>query len=513
MYYYLPHLLIASFLLATLLVILLIKSSLAPFFADTPDIRKIHQQIIPRIGGLGIIASFLIIQCVIYFGFSNTIHQLEPFLFYAMIFISGFLLVGGTIDDVFTINYKKKFIMQFLLAAVIVFGFEIKCSQVYLLNTIYDLGMWGSVLSLFWIVGVMNAFNIIDGIDGLAASVSIIGFATLAVLSNATHAYGTVVMCVTLIGITGGFLVHNLSHRNKTFLGDTGSLFLGAVIGVLSIQVTQNPSADFSILVPLMIVGYPIFDISVAMVRRFLGRSRGKKGRLKQRIVKMFKADNEHMHHRLVHWGLSHLQTTFLLTIVAATMGSVAINISRVSLGWRILIFGYLIISLFLILNRLNYIGQRNWIIFPRTKIVRPKLIGVIEPGEVFFHAVKSYDQNELEFLNIPLSISNQFRNQLSAIIVHNALCEYFDICWQYALRLSEVNDCPVFVIADKKILDTIITANNDFKLTILIEKPVVIPELLDQLKTQLRSYKKQPTLLEDALIDLAEITKKEINV
>ena len=136
MYYYLPYLFIVSFLLATLLVILLIKSSLAPFFADAPDIRKIHQQIIPRIGGLGIIASFLIIQCVIYFGFSNTIHQLEPFLFYAMIFISGFLLVGGTIDDVFTINYKKKFIMQFLLAAVIVFGFEIKCSQVYLLNTI-----------------------------------------------------------------------------------------------------------------------------------------------------------------------------------------------------------------------------------------------------------------------------------------------------------------------------------------------------------------------------------------
>jgi len=513
MHYYLPQLLLTSFVTSALLIIILIKSSLAPYFADAPDIRKVHQQIVPRIGGLGIIVSFLIMQCLVYFGFRETIHQLEPTLFHAMLFISGFLLFAGTLDDVLSVNYKKKFLLQFILASVIVFGFDINCNQVYFLNVSYDLGIWGSLISVLWLVGVMNALNIIDGVDGLAASVSIVGFCTLGVLSNATYAWGTVVLCVLLIGITGGFLVHNLSSRNKTFLGDTGSLFLGAALGALSIQVTQNPSVDFSVLVPLLIVGYPIFDISVAMVRRFIGRGKGNHYKLRHRFIRMFQADNEHLHHRLVHWGLSHMQTTFLLTMVAATMGSVAINISRVSMSWRMVIFGYLVICLFLILNRLNYLGKKNWLTFPRAKFVRPKLIGVIEPGEVFFHSLKSYDQKEMEFLNIPLSISNQFRNQLSAIIVHNALCEYFDICWQYALRISEVNDCPVLVIADKKMLAKVTSKEGEFKSIILIDKPVVVPELFDRLKSILGQLNRAPTLLEDALIDLTELTKKEINV
>ncbi len=503
MYLYLPYLFVLSFFLSAVVIGILIKSPLVSYFADTPDYRKVHQQIVPRIGGMGLILCFLGILLFTQVLFPNLFPSLSTRFIYTLLSLSGVLLVVGTLDDTRGLNFKIKFLFQFGLAALVVIGFDLSCHSIFLLHHEYQLGMFGSLVSIFWLVGIMNALNIVDGIDGLASSVSMIGFGTMAILAYANHSSGIVMLCVVLIALNLGFLVHNMSVKNKTFLGDTGSLFLGSMLGALSIQTTQSPVTDYSILVPLMIVGYPIFDITVAMVRRFLGRVHKQNHRIQRRFFKMFEADNEHLHHRLVHWGMSHIQTTFLLSLIAFSMGCVAISISRVPLMARGFIFAYLLVGLFLILNRFNYLGKKNWLTFPRQKQYRAKLVGVIEPDELFFHSLRSYNQHDLEFINIPLSMSNQFRDQLSAIIIHNALCEHFDVCWQYALRIAEVNDCPVFVIADKKMLKTVHSKNEGFETIELIQKPVVVPELLDTVKEKINQFDKNTILYEDPLVEV----------
>ncbi len=125
----------------------------------------------------------------------------------------------------------------------------------------------------------MNAFNIIDGIDGLAGGVAVCGFGAGGFMAYAGGATYLMTMCAAFIGLTFGFLRFNLSGRSKVFLGDSGSQLLGAVLALMAIEAQGLPKAQYSIFVPLLVVGYPLFDISVAMVRLFLkGSSRGLSG-------------------------------------------------------------------------------------------------------------------------------------------------------------------------------------------------------------------------------------------
>jgi UDP-GlcNAc:undecaprenyl-phosphate GlcNAc-1-phosphate transferase len=398
------------------------------------------------------------------------------------------------------------------LAAVVVGVLNIRFENIQVFDLNISLGYSGYIFSILWLVGVMNALNIIDGVDGLAACVSIIGFITVAVLANAKGSADIVVVCIILSGSTAGFLIHNVSLKKKTFLGDTGSLFLGAMLGLLCIFVTHLPGTQFPFFVPLLIVGYPIFDISVAMVRRFTRLSRKPKRRIYRRFLSMFEADNEHLHHRLLYWGLSHLRTTFLLALVAATMGSVAVIISRIELHLRMVVLAYLALSLLLILNRLRYIGMKNWITFPRVKIPRQKLVGVIEPNDVFFYSLKTYDQRKLEFINIPLAMSYKLKNQISAIIVYNASPNKFGENWNNALRAAEIHDCPVFIVADYSLLEKVYSEQRNLESIIAIKKPVRIPELIEEIEVKISRYDRSKYHLIEPQVDLIEVIKKESN-
>src|SRR5690606_13778216 len=140
----------------------------------------------------------------------------------------------------------------------------------------------------------------------------------------------TLGVCVALSGVTIGFLYYNLQRRRKMFLGDTGSQFLGAMLGIMTLRIHTLPTVGENLFIPLLLAGYPILDLSVAMARRFF---KARSHHLGHRVTRMFQADNGHLHHRLVYSGLSHLQATGLLMVLASGLTATAVLLPRV--GWH----------------------------------------------------------------------------------------------------------------------------------------------------------------------------------
>ncbi len=162
-------------------------------------------------------------------------------------------------------------------------------------------------------------------------------------------------LCATLAGAILGFLYFNFHRRHKIFLGDTGSQFLGAMLALLILRIHAWPSVKHSPLIPVLLVAYPALDTSVAMLRRFV------KGRhdLNRRFTSMFQADNDHLHHRLVYQGLSHLQATSLLLLLSSGFMAAAVLLSR--MGWKgeMVVVAYLVFTLILILRRMGFIDVK----------------------------------------------------------------------------------------------------------------------------------------------------------
>ncbi|MDQ3000971.1 MAG: undecaprenyl/decaprenyl-phosphate alpha-N-acetylglucosaminyl 1-phosphate transferase [Fibrobacterota bacterium] len=473
--------LLTSFLVCAVCLQLLMWSPIAKYFGDAPNHRKVHQTIVPRLGGLGIILAFLVVFCIRTLVPDDLWPRSGNYFSGALIFTALFLAVAGSLDDVRTLGFKTKFALQFTLATGVVVLLGHKFGAVSLFGHRVQLEQFGPILTIFWMVAVMNAFNIIDGIDGLAGGVAICGFGAVGCMAYANGDQYLLAMSVVFIGLCFGFLRFNFSKRHKVFLGDSGSQFLGATLALFAIEAQSLPNTRNSIFIPLLVVGYPLFDISVAMLRRFLkGSARGLGGR----ILRMFAADNEHLHHRLVFLGLSHMQSTFLLMLVASTLGAAAIIISRVQVWERVAVLTYFATALFLILNRLGYLGMRPWLTFPRSKAMPNNIVGVIEPDEVFFHSLKSFKQDKFDFLSMPAKLTKFMGDELVAVTLYNASSERFEEKWASALRASEYHDCPAIVIADAPDIERVKAHHPEgFKSIHFMEKPVRIPDLIRELE------------------------------
>lgn len=287
---------------------------------DKPNARKVHTRIMPRLGGLAIYLAFVV-----------TFLLLFPFLpdgmfnRYDMNLIKG-LLVGGTmivligaLDDRFELSAKVKLLGQVAAAAVVVFGFDV---QINLLNIPFGESMqpvaeWLSIpLTIFWIVGCTNAINLIDGLDGLAAGVSGIAIGTILVMAGLMGSEPVILMSTLLLGGIIGFLVFNF-HPAKIFMGDSGSLFLGFSLAVLSMFGFKQV-AIVSFVTPLLIIGVPMADTFFAIVRRMVNRK------------PIFAPDKGHLHHCLRELGYSHRRTVLIIYGIAAFFGVSAIIQSTV---------------------------------------------------------------------------------------------------------------------------------------------------------------------------------------
>lgn len=255
---------------------------------DTPNARKVHTRIMPRLGGLGIYLAFII-----------TVAALLPFVSSwfttrDMSFVSAFLIGGtiivliGALDDRFELSAKVKLLGQIVAASVVVFGFNIRVDFVNIpfQDAYSSLETWVSIpLTILWIVGVTNAINLIDGLDGLAAGVSGIAIGTIAVMSFLMGNTMIALMCLVLLGSIIGFLFFNF-HPAKIFMGDTGSLFLGFSLAMLS-MLGFKQIAVVSFITPLIIIGVPLSDTLFAIIRRAVQRK------------PIFSPDKGHLHHCL----------------------------------------------------------------------------------------------------------------------------------------------------------------------------------------------------------------------
>ncbi len=271
---------------------------------DKPNERKVHKKPMPRLGGLAIFGAFL--TGYILFGEITT--QMLSIL------IGGFIIVlTGFIDDINPLRARIKFLGQLLAACIVVFYGKIYLTDATVLGLYLNFGDLGYLISVFIILGAINAINLIDGLDGLAAGTSAIYFITMAVIGLTIHVYGglDVILCTIMIGSTLGFLVYNFNPAS-IFMGDTGSMFLGYMIAIISLLGFKTATFT-SFLVPLLILFMPILDTVLAILRRFIkGENIGT-------------PDKEHFHHQLLRRTSSVRKTVLLIYLINMLFSAVSV--------------------------------------------------------------------------------------------------------------------------------------------------------------------------------------------
>lgn len=301
---------------------------------DKPNKRKVHQKIMPRLGGLAIFISFVIGYMI--FDIRNIAFDTQANSFLDAYFISATLIVfTGVLDDIYELPAKPKFLVQLIAAIIMVTYGEFLISDIYLpFLPGFNLGWLSGIVTILWIIGVTNAVNLIDGLDGLSSGISGIAFGTMAFISAIKGDVFTTLMCCMLMGSSFGFLIYNF-HPARVFMGDTGSLFLGFSISVLSLLGYKN-TAFVSFIVPLMVVSIPVFDTIWAIIRRLLkGQS-------------PFEADRGHVHHQLLDKHYGHIGSVLILYSIALAFSLTAIVYTFLSkqAGLVLLLIGLVIIEL-----------------------------------------------------------------------------------------------------------------------------------------------------------------------
>lgn len=296
-----------------------------------PDPRRIHQGEIPQLGGLAILAAFLGALAI-----GALAQQFAVEIFWGQRWPWGWLLSGalvvvfcGALDDLWTLGPVSKLVCQIVAGAmVLAAGYGIQGVTNPFTGSTVHLGWVGSVVTLLWVVGITNAFNLIDGLDGLAAGVGLIASATLVVISLSTGHVEVALLATALGGALMGFLYYNFNPAT-VFLGDSGALLLGYMLSVLSIQAAQKGATTVVVLLPILALGLPIIDTMLAVARRLLGafhvvrvdRERNEYRFLWLRSASIFRADRHHIHHRLLAMGLTHRRAVLLLYGVCLALG------------------------------------------------------------------------------------------------------------------------------------------------------------------------------------------------
>jgi UDP-N-acetylmuramyl pentapeptide phosphotransferase/UDP-N-acetylglucosamine-1-phosphate transferase len=274
---------------------------------DIPNGRSSHTNITPSHGGTAIFAS-LIIAYTLFADLTATDSKL-----YLLIPALVILFFIGLKDDILVASAYKKLIAQMLAALIIVVTADIRIGNFFGLFNLYELPYLLSVgISIFVLVVVTNAYNLIDGIDGLAGGLGIVAAALFGVYFFYTGFYQESVLCAALIGALAGFLRFNFSRINKIFMGDSGSLVMGFTLGVMGLQFLQlNETMTSSLRISnaptlaILVFAIPLFDTLRVFVQRILNGNGP------------FHADRTHIHHFLIDSGFTHAKATLTLTLIS----------------------------------------------------------------------------------------------------------------------------------------------------------------------------------------------------
>ncbi len=291
---------VVTLLIALFITPLSINLAVKMGVVDKPNERKVHTGAVPRMGGVAIYIAFAVGALIL--GFYT--RQVA-----ALLVACTLVMAGGLIDDVKGVSPKFKLLIQLIAALILVkYGIYVEFITNPFTGGVISLGIFAIPITVIWLMGVSNAVNLIDGLDGLSAGVSAIAALTMAVVCYAQGQIVTACLAAVLAAAAFGFLRYNF-HPAKTFMGDCGSLFLGFCLGALSVMGLSKGATVISIFIPLIILGIPIFDTFFAIIRR------------KSQHKPIFDADKGHLHHCLLSIGLSHSKTVLLIYAISIIMG------------------------------------------------------------------------------------------------------------------------------------------------------------------------------------------------
>ena len=336
---------------------------------DNPNDRRINKVPMPTAGGLAVFIAFAVSVLGFLPGIIKHLNVDGVYIHYVfpLVLAGGIIILTGLIDDVKELKPLPK-LCGILIAATIIWlwtDFRFDDFKIPFGGPLIHFPSWVSfLLTVLWIVAITNAVNLIDGLDGLVSGVSIISLTTMGIVSyfflHDSDIFLPLTIFILVVSIAG-FLPYNY-HPAIIYLGDTGALFIGFMIGVLSLQGLKNSTA-VAVVTPMIILGVPITDTVVAIIRRSLS---GKK---------IYEADRMHLHHRLLSMGLTHRGTVLVIYAISFifSLTSLLLNVSSRLGGVLLMVFlllGVLILSEMVgifgenrtpLLNTLRFIGNSSY--------------------------------------------------------------------------------------------------------------------------------------------------------
>ncbi|MDD5065523.1 MAG: MraY family glycosyltransferase [bacterium] len=302
---------LGTFILSALFTFICIKVAKKFRIVDMPNERKIHKEPVPYLGGVAIYFSFMIIM-FISLKISPTFNLYTQGVM-GVVIASLIVFLLGIYDDVKGCNASLKFTGQIISALVLIrFGFFIDRITNPLGGIIYFPYWLSLIVTVFWIVGLINAINLLDGLDGLAGGVIAVASFFLFIIALISNNINVTVLSLLLCGSSLGFLVFNFPPA-RIFMGDTGSMFLGLVFSLMAIMGNRKSAAAINLLVPIVLLTIPIIDTLLAILRR---ANRGKH---------IFQADKEHIHHRLLNLGIPYRKVIILIYLFCFYLGLVSL--------------------------------------------------------------------------------------------------------------------------------------------------------------------------------------------
>lgn len=311
---------------------------------DMPGSRKVHDQPIPRFGGLAVVSAI----ALVWLGSAVLFGALLPMeLTRGLSFGLLPIFAVSALDDIRPVPAGFK-LLAHVLGASIAVGLGVTLApQVHLFDVTIPVGVVAAPLSVVWLVGVTNAFNIIDGLDGLSAGLALIASLGMAAVFGLVGQPTMAGAALVLAGALAGFLPHNL-HPARLFLGDSGATAIGFCLAALALKGGSTLSSGFAALVPVFIMGLPIADTLITMARRTLGRLESHRGGV-------MVADRNHIHHRLLALGVNHSRAVLILygaglLFSAAAFGSMFLKVRHAAL-----FIVALLVSAFIGVRRLGY--------------------------------------------------------------------------------------------------------------------------------------------------------------
>jgi len=347
LYKELLFLLLISFGTAYILTPLIIKISLRFQLLDIPDERKIHAKPIPTLGGISFFIAFNI--AVVVAMRLNSAFKSEFSQFLPGIFIAGILIVIlGIFHDIKNITPQVKLLGQIFVALILFsngnriesitnpFGGEITLSLPL-----------SFILTVIWVIALINTINLIDGLDGLAAGLTAISAFVLLCIALFKRDIVSVFLAISLLGSVSGFLRYNF-YPAKTFMGDTGSMFLGLILSVISMHGINKMATAVALMIPITALGIPIYDTLFSIVRRMLSARH------------VFSADRQHLHYRLLNLGITHKHVVLLLYFIGLYFGIVSYLFVLIPVEFAFVLLILLGMGVFLGVKAIGFIEYRT---------------------------------------------------------------------------------------------------------------------------------------------------------